>query len=112
VARSADLRVHNEKGKRLVVAGGLTATQAWYTEGMRSVTSSFRMSSDLAQELANAATRSGKGKNAIIVEALRRYLDEIDRGTLAAEARRQSLLVSGAGPEMEWYDLADVSGWR
>jgi len=44
--------------------------------------------------LADASVRTGKGKNAIIIEALVKYLQSIERQSLAKEARRQSELVS------------------
>lgn len=71
------------------------------------------MSKELQQQLSNAAERTGKGKNAIIVEALAKYLHSLERETLAKEARRQSELVSSSEKEhADWYELADTSGWR
>ena len=71
------------------------------------------MSKELQQQLSNAAERTGKGKNAIIVEALAKYLHSLERETLAKEARRQSELVSRSEKEhADWYELADTSGWR
>jgi predicted DNA-binding protein len=52
------------------------------------------MSKDLQRELSVAAERTGKPKNAIIIEALVKYLQSIERQSLAKEARRQSELVS------------------
>jgi len=79
---------------------------------MPSVTSSFRMSKELQRELSDAAERTGKGKNAIIIEALVKYLHAMERESLAQEARRQSELVSRNEHDTEWYGLADTSGWR
>jgi len=79
---------------------------------MASVTSSFRMSKDLQRALSDAAERTGKGKNAIIVEALVKYLHAMERASLADEARRQSELVSRSQHDADWYGLADTSGWR
>jgi predicted DNA-binding protein len=70
------------------------------------------MSKELQRELSDAAERTGKGKNAIIIEALVKYLHEMDRHSLAKEARRQSELVSRNEHEADWYHLADTSGWR
>ena len=70
------------------------------------------MSGELRQKLADAAARTGKGKNTIIVEALVRYLREIQRESLAREARRQSDSVSKSEQNTDWYGLADTSGWR
>jgi mRNA interferase MazF len=52
------------------------------------------MSKALQRELSDAAERTGKAKNAIIIEALVKYLHAMERQSLAEEARRQSELVS------------------
>jgi predicted DNA-binding protein len=70
------------------------------------------MSEELQRELSEAAQRSGKGKNAIIIEALVKYLNAMERESLAEEARRQSELVSRNEQDADWYGLADTSGWR
>jgi predicted DNA-binding protein len=70
------------------------------------------MSKELQRELSEAAQRSGKGKNAIIIEALVKYLNAMERKSLAEEARRQSELVSRNEQDADWYGLADTSGWR
>jgi len=79
---------------------------------MASVTSSFRMSKELQRALSEAAERTGKGKNAIIIEDLLKYLQSMERASLADEARRQSELVSKNEHDGNWYELADTSGWR
>jgi len=89
-----------------------TAIQVCYAKCMPSVTSSFRMSKELQRQLADAAERTGKVKNAIIIEALVKYLHAMDRESLAKEARRQSELVSRNEHEADWYGLADTSGWK
>ena len=76
------------------------------------MTSSFRMSKELQRELSDAAERTGKGKNAMIIEALLKYLRAMERESLAGEARRQSELVSSNEQDAGWYGLADTSGWR
>jgi predicted DNA-binding protein len=48
-------------------------------KNMASVTSSFRMSKELQRELSDAAERTGKGKNAIIIEALVKHLHAMER---------------------------------
>src|SRR5689334_21625959 len=50
-----------------------------------SVTFSFRMSQELQRELSDVAQRMGKGKNAIIIEAL---VHAMKRESLAEAARR------------------------
>ena len=79
---------------------------------MPSVTSSFRMSQELQRKLSAAAERTGKAKNAMIVEALVTYLHSLERQSLAEEARRQSELVSSHEQDADWYGLADTAGWR
>jgi len=88
------------------------ATQVCYDKYMPSVTSSFRMSKELQRELSDAAERTGKVKNAIIVEALGKYLHTMERESLSKEARRQSELVSRNDRDADWYGMADTSGWR
>ena len=70
------------------------------------------MSRELQRELADAAERTGKGKNAIIIEALVKHLHAMERESLVGEARRQSELVSSNEHDADWYELADTSGWR
>jgi len=70
------------------------------------------MSKELQQALMNVAQRTGKGKKAIIIEALVKYLNSMERESLAAEARRQSELVSRNERDIDWYGMADTSGWR
>ena len=81
----------------------LSQTQMCYIKGMPSVTFSFRMSKELQRVLSDAAQRTGKGKNAIIIEALVKYLNAMERESLAKEARRQSELVSRNEQDADWY---------
>ena len=70
------------------------------------------MSKDLQRELSDAAESTGKLKNAIIIEALVKYLHAMERESLAEEARRQSERVSRNQHDADCYGLADTSGWR
>lgn len=79
---------------------------------MRSTTSSFRITKDLQRRLSDATERTGKGKNAILIEALTEHLDSLDRTRLAAEARRQSELVSQHEQDEHWYEMADPSALK
>src|ERR1035437_8260644 len=72
---------------------GTIATQVCYAKSMPSVTSSFRMSKELQRVLSDAAERTGIGNNAIIIEAPVKYLNAMERESLAEEARGQSELV-------------------
>jgi predicted DNA-binding protein len=75
-----------------------------------STTSSFRISDELRIRLESAAIQSGKGKNWILNQALREYLERMREDSLAAEARRQSLLAGGrATPEEQFW--ADDRNW-
>lgn len=56
--------------------------------------------------------RGGKGKNAVIIEAITAYLNSLKRKSLAEEARRQSEAVSRNENESDLYKMADMSGWK
>jgi predicted DNA-binding protein len=75
-------------------------------------TSSFRLTDKLHERLGRFARRERRPKNAVIVKAIETYLDQHERRTLAAEARRQSLLATAAGGDSDWLDHADQSGWK
>ncbi len=82
---------------------------------MKSVTTSIRLDTSLAARLEQAASRLSRGKNWIVTSALQAYLEKLDRGDLAAEARRQSALVSRCRRRKEdtaWADTADTAGWK
>lgn len=70
------------------------------------------MSRELQRELSDAAERTGKAKNAIIIDALVTYLHGMERQPFAEEAQRQSKLLSGNEHDANWYGLADTLGWR
>jgi predicted DNA-binding protein len=71
-----------------------------YATPMPSSTSSFRVSEELKARLEDASRRMKKGKNRILTDALREYLDRHGRDSLRAEARRQSLIAS----RTKWKD--------
>jgi predicted DNA-binding protein len=82
---------------------------------MSSSISSVRMPEELRDRLERTAKYLKKGKNWIINQALDEYLRKVDRETLAAEARRQSLLVSSVEqrePDEFWERISDTRGWR
>ena len=76
--------------------------------------SSYRLDAQTMAELSEIARRLGKGKNAIVGEAIREYLRKIRASELADEARRQSVLASAAVTEDEafWEDQVDDRGWK
>jgi predicted DNA-binding protein len=81
---------------------------------MASVTTSVRLEQKLAQRLERAAARLSRGKNWIVTKALEEYLAKVNQDELAAEARRQSILVARAErhkkPDSFWDE--DVPGWK
>ncbi len=61
---------------------------------IKSVTTSIRLELSLSRKLEKAAHNLHRGKNWLISEAVRRYLEQLENTTLVQEARKQSLLVS------------------
>ena len=78
-----------------------------------SLTSSFRLPDELRTRLDRFVRQSKRRKNWIIVHALEDYLDRHEALSLAAEARRQSLLGSKKpqADEDAWASVADTTGW-
>jgi len=81
---------------------------------MRSSTTSVRLSNELKLRLEITARATGKGKNAIITEALDEFLRKHDKKAFAAEIRRQSLNCRKAtDPDADyWESLADTDDWK
>jgi predicted DNA-binding protein len=73
-------------------------------------TLSFRLTDKLHQRLDRFARRERRPKNSVIITAVETYLDQHERRSLAAEARRQSLLASAN--DGDWLERADPSGWK
>jgi predicted DNA-binding protein len=61
---------------------------------IKSVTTSIRLELSLSRKLEKVAHNLHRGKNWLISEAVRRYLEQLENTTLVQEARKQSLLVS------------------
>jgi predicted transcriptional regulator len=72
------------------------------------------MSQELRKRLEETARTLKQPKNRIIVKALEEHLQGKQRAALAAEARRQSLLVSAGSAEDEefWEKQSDTSAWQ
>jgi predicted transcriptional regulator len=85
-----------------------------YPRGVKSSTSSFRISEELRVRLERTARHLKRGKNWILNRALEQYLDREGADALSAEARRQSLLASGTKTEDEkfWEKRADTTAWK
>lgn len=76
-----------------------------------STTTSIRLSDDLRFELETVSAQLHRGKNWVISEALRLYFASFKNASLAAEARRQSLLVSQKDRDDTLWEDADTQGW-
>ena len=77
-----------------------------------SSTTSIRLSDDLRVELEAVSQRLHRGKNWIISEAIRIYLQSFRNPFLEAEAKIQSLLVTLKDKQDTiWEDNADTQGW-
>lgn len=81
---------------------------------LKSVTTSIRLELDLSKKLEKAAHNLHRGKNWLISEAIRRYLEQLDNTTLVREARQQSLLVSNQKniDDDLWEANSDREGWN
>lgn len=80
---------------------------------IKSVTTSIRLELSLSRKLEKAAHNLHRGKNWLISEAVRRYLEQLENTTLVQEARNQSLLVSKQ-KNMDydiWETNSDSEGW-
>ena len=79
------------------------------------ITTSIRMPSDLRLELEQAAHNLHRGKNWIIIQALKNYLGQLQDQKLIQEAKRQSLLACESDKASEqdlWESNYDQSGWE
>ncbi len=79
----------------------------------KAITTSIRLDPDLKEKLERAAHNLHRGKNWLISEALRKYLEQIENPHLAQEARRQSLLASNQqNSDTELWDInRDQEDW-
>ena len=92
----------------------LRNTLCYVSSPAKSVSTSIRIQARLAARLERAATRLSRGKSWIITRALEEYLAKVGQDTLAAEARRQSLLASRGSAKADsfWNDHGNLSGWK
>lgn len=74
-----------------------------------STTTSIRLRPELRLKLDRAARRAGLGRNTLIVQALRQFLEPEFHASLADEARRQSLAASKHEPG--WERVAELDPW-
>ena len=81
---------------------------------LKSVTTSIRLELALSKKLEKAAHNLHRGKNWLISEAIRRYLEQLENTTLVHEARKQSLLVSNQKNTDDdlWEVNSDREGWN
>ena len=79
----------------------------------KSVTTSIRLEVSLSKKLEKVAHDLHRGKNWLISEALRIYLEQLENQNLNREARKQSLLASkqkNLDSDL-WEVNSDDEGW-
>jgi len=78
------------------------------------ITTSIRLEVNLSKKLEKAAHDLHRGKNWLISEALRKYLEQLENSNLVDEARNQSLLASKQkNQDLElWEKDSDQEGWN
>jgi predicted DNA-binding protein len=79
----------------------------------KSITTSIRLEPSLNKKLEKAAHNLHRGKNWLISEAVRMYLEQLENPNLVQEARKQSLLVSkqkNLDADL-WEANSDQTGW-
>jgi predicted DNA-binding protein len=81
---------------------------------MPSTTTSVRLPAELSQRLEQISRRTGRGKNAIITEAVSEYLRALDKATLAGDIRRASIsLAANDDPVIDdWLDALVAESWK
>ena len=83
---------------------------------MKSITTSIRISAALVSRLKKASGRLSRGKNWILAKALEEYLNRLDHGGLAVEARRQSMLAAkyerGRKQKEDDFWEEDIPEWK
>jgi predicted DNA-binding protein len=80
----------------------------------RSITTSIRLEISLSKKIEKVAHDLHRGKNWLISEALRIYLEQLENPNLIQEARKQSLLVSEQKNQDSdlWETNSDQEGWN
>jgi predicted DNA-binding protein len=79
----------------------------------KSITTSIRLEVSLSKKLEKVAHDLHRGKNWLISEALRIYLEQLENQNLNLEARKQSLLASkqkNLDSDL-WEVNSDDEGW-
>jgi predicted transcriptional regulator len=76
-----------------------------------SQTTSIRLDADLRRALEREAESEGRGLNWILSRAAEEYLKRRGLHDLETEARRQSLVASGA-ESGDWSSAADFESWK
>ena len=80
----------------------------------KGITTSIRLELSLSKKLERAAHNLHRGKNWLISEAVRRYLEQLENPSLVQEARKQSLLASKQkNPAADLWEInSDQEGWN
>ena len=81
---------------------------------MPSKTTSVRLPAELGQRLEQVSKRTGRGKNAIITEAVSEYLRAVEKAALAEDIRRASIAIAAKDdPEIDdWLDAVVAESWK
>ena len=79
----------------------------------KGITTSIRLELSLSKRLEKAAHNLHRGKNWLISEAVRKYLEQLENPNLVQEARKQSLLASKQKNKDTdlWEINSDQEGW-
>ncbi|MDO8519922.1 MAG: hypothetical protein Q7T11_07165 [Deltaproteobacteria bacterium] len=80
----------------------------------QSVTTSIRLPAAVSRQLKRVSGQLKKGKNGIIVDALKDFFNQRTRDSLKQEAARQSLLAgtSSSPADREWEESLDLDEWK
>jgi len=78
----------------------------------QSVTTSIRLPSELRESLEHVAHTLNRGKNWVVINALKEYLQKHNHESLIETARQQSLLASSyEQDDSVWEENIDDSSW-
>lgn len=91
-----------------------TAYCRWVFFMSQAITTSIRLPYQVRKRLERVSHRFNKGKNGIILDALKDYFQKIEAASFKEEAKRQSLLASRKDREEAsiWEDNLDIEDWK
>ena len=86
------------------------------TQNRKAETLNLRIDPSLKAELVAASEMENRPVAEILRELMRAYVEHAKRRKFAAEARRQSKLITSSSDETEVFrwmqDVSDTEGWR